>query len=37
LHSGVAPHLIIAAYAKSMPHSSMSSLLGLLCSKALYS
>jgi hypothetical protein len=36
VHTFVAPHLVVAAYAKSMPHSSISSLLGLLCSYALY-
>src|SRR3972149_10786286 len=35
-HTFVAPQLVAAAYVKSMPYSSFSSRLGLLCSDALY-
>lgn len=36
LHPIVAPHLVAAAYAKSMPRASISSLRGLPCSDGLY-
>jgi len=35
-HTCVAPRFIVEAYSKNTPHSSPSSLLGLLCSDALY-